>query len=95
LKKKKVSFGYEAIKLNYILEGTYTPDFYLPELNRIIEYKGHFRVEDKRKMAAVKKANPDLDLRFVFYKHDIRNEKWCKKRNIPYAVGKIPDEWLL
>ena len=67
LKKKKVRFVYEGLKLPYLIEGTYNPDYLLQDLNRIIEFKGHFRPYDKRKMVAVKKMHPDLDIRFVFY----------------------------
>ena len=94
LKKKRVPFGYEVIKIPYIIEGTYNPDFYLHKLNRVIEFKGHFRPEDKRKMRAVKTLHPDIDLRIVFYKLKKDNIKWCERHGFPWAIGAIPEEWL-
>ena len=60
-----VSFEYESTKVPYILQCNYTPDFLLPN-GVYLETKGHLTPEDRRKMVAVKKANPDLDIRFVF-----------------------------
>lgn len=94
LKKKKVKFEYEGIKLPYILKGTYNPDFFLKDLNRIIEFKGQFRPEDKRKMVAVKQQYPDLDIRIVFYSFNKKYIKWCEKYGFPYAIKDIPEEWL-
>lgn len=94
LKKKRVPFGYEVIKIPYIIEGTYNPDFLLTKQNRIIEFKGQFRPEDKRKMAAVKKMHPELDIRFVFYSYNKRNIKWCDKLGFPWAIRTIPEDWI-
>lgn len=59
------SFEYETLKLNYTVHAVYTPDFVLPN-GVIIEAKGYFKPEDRRKMLAVKKQHPDLDIRLVF-----------------------------
>lgn len=39
----KINFEYESVKLKYIDENrTYTPDFYLPDDNLLIEIKGYY-----------------------------------------------------
>ena len=45
-------------------------------------------------MAAVKKQHPDLDIRMVFYSRSKTNIRWAEKYGFPYAIGKIPEEWL-
>ena len=80
----------------------YTPDFCL--VNGVyLETKGQFTPEDRRKILAVKKDNPDVDVRMVFQapynKIDKRSKttyaKWCEKHDIPWcAFHSIPIEWL-
>ena len=96
LKHKKVKFKYESEKIPYLIAGHYIPDFILTTRRGklYIETKGHFRPEAKRKMAAVKKLNPQLDIRILFYSHSKSAIKWCIKHNFPYAIGEIPDDWL-
>jgi hypothetical protein len=60
-----VKYEYESTKVPYVLQCNYTPDFLLPN-GVYLETKGHLTDEDRRKMKAVKAANPDLDVRFVF-----------------------------
>ena len=94
LKKSKVDFGYETVKLPYVIYGTYNPDFYLAKKKIYIEAKGHFRPEAMRKMVAVKAAHPELDIRIVFYSKNKKYIKWAEKYGFPYAIGDIPKEWL-
>ena len=65
LELNEVPFEYETLKLSYTIEAQYSPDFILPN-GVILEAKGYFKPADRRKMLAVKKANPSLDIRFVF-----------------------------
>jgi hypothetical protein len=46
-------------------------------------------------MAAVKKCNPTLDIRFLFMRYKEADVRWCKKYGFPYAIGTMPDEWLV
>lgn len=94
LTKKKAKFEYETKRLPYVIEGYYVPDFILLDTDIYIEFKGHFRPEAKRKMVAVKKMHPNLDIRFVFYSYRKEYCKWCEKHGFPYAIGSIPNEWL-
>ena len=101
LRRSKVKFEYETIKLPYVLKKNYIPDFILD--NRIIiEAKGRLTVHDRTKMIAVKLNNPDLDIRFVFQKpfNKIRKNspttyaKWAEKNGFPWANERIPKQWL-
>lgn len=101
LKKAGMSFEYETLKVPYILEGTYNPDFILAN-GIIIEAKGVLDQACRRKMIAVKKQNPDLDVRFVFMRASnlvTKNSKttygmWAEKHGFPWADGLIPQEWF-
>lgn len=79
----------------------YTPDVVLP--NGIhVEIKGRFTGEARTKMIAVKKCNPDVDIRFLFQRddwctknHKMRYSEWCEKNGFDYAIGEvIPSEWI-
>lgn len=103
LKKRGVDFGYETVKIKWELieSKTYTPDFILPN-GIIIESKGRFVLDDRKKHLKVREQNPDLDIRFVFSnsRNKIRKGSkttyamWCEKNNFLYADKRIPDEWI-
>jgi len=103
LKDRGVDFGYETVKINWQLveNKTYTPDFILPN-GIIIESKGRFVPEDRKKHLKVREQNPKLDIRFVFSnsRNKIRKGSkttyamWCEKNNFLYADKRIPDEWI-
>jgi hypothetical protein len=76
LKRYGVKFEYEPVKLPYVLERTYCPDFRIG--NMYIEVKGKLDQDTRSKMAAVKKAHPDLDIRFVFMRADNKLSKGSK-----------------
>lgn len=102
--KKSIKLDYETKKLPYTLNKNYIPDFVITNNNKIIyiEVKGYLRPSDRTKAIAVKQANPDVDIRFVFSKDNKIHSKsktkysdWCKKNNFIFAVAdKIPDEWF-
>lgn len=96
LQKSKVKFSYESEKIPYLIAGHYIPDFILTtSTGKIyIETKGHFRPEAKRKMVAVKKLNPALDIRILFYSKNKSYIKWCERHGFPYAISDLPAEWL-
>lgn len=96
LKRAKASFKYESERIPYIIAGHYYPDFCIdtPTGRLYIEAKGYFRPEHKRKMVAVKKLNPHLDIRIVFYSERKDYIKWAIKNGFKYAIEKIPIEWL-
>lgn len=92
---------YEPIKLSYTLQKTYTPDFRLKN-GIIIEAKGRFDADMRRKMLAVKRGHPNLDIRFVFQnaqnklskKAKMRYWEWCDLHNYKWAEGSIPPAWF-
>lgn len=95
---------YEPEKLHYSFEGTYKPDFVLTFVDKhkmYIETKGYMDNDSRRKMASVRKANPNLDIRMVFSKDDhlrknlpMTYSKWAEKIGFPWAIKTIPEEWL-
>jgi hypothetical protein len=95
-------FEYETLKLNYTLSANYYPDFILPN-GVILEAKGYFKPEDRRKMLAVKKQHPDLDIRLVFQapyntltkKSSTTYAKWAEKNGFLWAASHdIPLDWF-
>jgi hypothetical protein len=100
LKSRGVKFTYETLELPYTLHGVYHPDFILDN-GIIVECKGFLDRESKRKMIAVRKQYPDLDIRFLFVESakkvpgtKMTHAKWAERNNYPYAEGEIPQEWL-
>ena len=98
-----VSFLYESEKLSYTIEHNYTPDFVLPNYT-YLEAKGYWAPEDRRKILAVKKSNPEVDLRMVFQspyntiskKSKTTYAQWCDRHDIPWSsYQNIPLEWLI
>ena len=101
LKQLKVEYEYESEYFPYVIEHKYIPDFRVGDV--YLEAKGYFKPADRRKMLAVKKANPDLDIRFVFQaphnKISKRSKttyaKWAEKHGFPWcAYYAIPISWL-
>lgn len=86
---------YETVKLNYTIAATYTPDFIDPVTKTIRETKGHFPPEDRRKMLAVRKANPDWTFVLVFQNPGARIAKgsktsyamWAEKHGFGWERG--------
>lgn len=106
LEAQKVAFTYETESVEYTQVRKYKPDFILkdptdPSRMLIIEAKGLFDSEDRRKHLDVQKQHPELDIRFVFYAdHKLRKgaksrySDWCQKNNFKYAIKSIPESWL-
>jgi hypothetical protein len=93
LREHDVGFKYEPERIRYVVPekvGQYTPDFKIE--NVFLETKGRFTSEDRKKMLAVFRSNPDLNLLMVFPKPSNTITKrskttygiWCDKNNIPW-----------
>jgi hypothetical protein len=103
LKDRGVEFEYEKLKVQWqLLENkTYTPDFKLPN-GIIIESKGRFVQDDRKKHLIIQDQHPFLDIRFVFSNSKAKLYKgakstygdWCNKHGFLYADKRIPEEWL-
>ena len=98
-----ISYEYESEKVSYTIQHHYTPDFVLPN-HTYLEAKGYWDAADRRKILAVKKDNPDMDLRMVFqapYNTISKKSKttyamWCEKHDIPWtSYHNIPLDWLI
>ena len=96
-----LSVEYEPFSLHYLVKGNYYPDFVLPN-GIIVEAKGYFDARARAKMVAVKKQNPELDIRFVFMNSKTKVRKgskmtygdWCERYGFPYADWMIPLQWF-
>lgn len=104
LQERKISFKYEIRKISYTvpkLHKYYTPDFFLPN-GIIVETKGRFTLEDRKKHLLIKNQHPELDIRLVFQNANGKIRKgspttyamWCEKNNFKWAHGTIPETWL-
>lgn len=96
LKKAKVTFSYEGLRIPYVIAGHYIPDFIIstPTGRVYVETKGYLRPEHKRKLIAVKRYNPQIDLRLLFYAERKQYVRWAERNGFRWAVGEIPKEWL-
>ena len=98
---RKIKFKYETLRVPYTSKHNYIPDFILPN-GIIIEAKGRFVSQDRRKHLLVKEQNPELDIRFVFSNSSSKLYKgsnttyatWCSKHNYLFSDKDIPKEWL-
>lgn len=104
LRDADIDAKYEEYQIPYEIPATshhYTPDFVLPN-GIIVETKGVFDVDDRKKHLLIKKQYPKLDIRFVFSSsktHIYKGSKttyadWCDKYGFKFADKWIPDKWL-
>jgi len=103
LKQNKKNFRYEDLKIEWkdLRYRTYTPDFILDN-GIIVETKGIFDNEDRRKHLAVREQHPELDIRLVFSNAKAKLYKgskttyamWCDKNGFLYSHRVIPPDWL-
>ena len=99
--KQAIPYLYEIQKFDYVTESRYTPDFFLKN-GVIIECKGFLKPSDRRKMIAVKKQHPELDIRFIFQRNNTITKQskttygdWADKHGFPWCVyPAIPQSWL-
>lgn len=107
LNKSGHSYAYEPKdgKIAYVKPETnhkYTPDFTFAGSSIIIETKGRFMTEDRKKHLLIKQQHPEYDIRFVFSnsKGKIRKGSkttyadWCNKHGFKWADKLIPKDWL-
>ena len=106
LKEKNIPCEYEKGKIEYewLENKTYVPDFFLLNNGIILEVKGRFVLEDRKKHLFIKKQKPELDIRFIFdnpkaklYKGGkMTNGSWCDKYKFKYSSLRegVPEEWI-
>jgi len=79
----------------------YYPDFRLHN-GLLIEAKGFFRLNDRRKHKRIREQHPELDIRIVFQNADTKISggsattyaQWCKRHGIRWAHRDIPIAWF-
>jgi hypothetical protein len=85
-------FSYESHKVPYVKEHRYLPDFTLHE-NLHVEVKGWMPAEERSKIRAIVRCNPELILVMVLVKPELLIHKtskttygaWCDKNGIPWV----------
>lgn len=100
----KFKIDYETEEIEYKLIKTYVPDFIITfkDGRKIyIEAKGYLRPENRAQLLAVKRDNPDMDIRIIFQVDNKLNKKarmrysdWATKNGFPFAIGVVPKEWF-
>ena len=96
---------YEECTLEYTVpekKHRYTPDFRLPN-GVLVEVKGRWTPEDRKKHLLVRAQHPDLDIRLVFSNPREKINKgstttyadYCERHGIIFAKGHVPSEWFL
>lgn len=99
LTHKKVKYKYEAVRLPYTIHYEYKPDFKIGDI--FIECKGVLDAIERRKLLAIKRCNPDIDLRIWFMRDNwitkakkSKYSDWAKKNGFPCHVGlTFPKHW--
>ena len=98
-----VTYEYESTRVPYTIQHHYYPDFVLPNYT-YLETKGYWDAADRRKILAVKKDNPDIDIRMIFQapfntiskRSKTTYAQWCERHGIPWcAFHTIPLDWLI
>ncbi len=104
LEFRKINFKYEKRTILYFKPSTkhkYTPDIELDN-GILIEIKGFFKREDRKKHLLVKEQEPKLDIRFIFGNSKNKIYKgsktsyadWCIKHGFKFADKIIPKAWI-
>jgi hypothetical protein len=68
----------------------------------LVETKGRWVIEDRKKHLLIKKQHPELDIRIVFQNAKTKIRKgskttygdYCDKHGIIWAEKNVPESWL-
>ena len=85
----KVKFGYETTQIKYIKPEThhkYTVDFTLPN-GILVETKGRWVLEDRKKHLLIKEQHPELDIRIVFQNPRGKLERVVKQHTPTFVIS--------
>ena len=108
LTKSGIKYRYEPYSLTYAVparDGKYNPDLEFGDAIQgcgfLVEIKGKFTSKDRTKHLGVRKANPGVEVRFLFQrdnwltsKHKKRYSDWCIDNGFEYFIGtSVPNEW--
>lgn len=105
--RRNFTWYYESESIYYVVparNAKYLPDFPIEMRDGRIWYletKGRFLPQDRRKHELLKEQKPDLDIRIFFMRDQpirkgskTKYSDWCRKRNIPFCVGVLNEEWF-
>lgn len=81
---------------------SYTPDWFFPETDVVMESKGKFDARARKVALAMQGQYPEVDYRILLQRDNWLSSKkhqrysdWLRKNEIPFAVGKFPPlEWV-
>lgn len=104
LESKGIAVMYEEWSIPYVVPASnhkYSPDIIIPN-GIIIEAKGLWESDDRKKHLLIKEQFPELDIRFVFSSSRTKLYKgsptsyaeFCEKHGIKFADKLIPIDWL-
>ena len=104
LESMGVKAKYESFSIPYVIPASnhkYTPDALLPN-GIIVEFKGLWESDDRKKHLLIREQFPNLDIRIVFSSSRSKIYKgsptsygeWSEKHGIKFADKLIPAEWL-
>lgn len=104
LERKGIKAQYEEWSIPYVVPASshrYTPDIILPN-GIIVETKGLWDSDDRKKHLLLREQFPELDIRLVFsssrsklYKGSPTSyAEFCEKHGIQFADKLIPVTWL-
>ena len=105
LEELNIDPKYEQTVIKYTVperQSKYTVDFTLPN-GILVETKGRWTTEDRKKHLLVKEQYPELDVRILFQSPKTKIRKGsktsyadlCDKHGIQWAEKKIPESWLI
>ena len=104
LEQQNIDPQYETTVVKYTVparDSKYTVDFTLPN-GILVETKGRWMPDDRKKHLLVKEQHPELDIRIVFQSAKSKLRKgskttyadYCDKHGIQWAEKIIPQAWI-
>jgi len=104
LEQQNINPQYETTIVKYTIparDSKYTVDFTLPN-GILVETKGRWMPDDRKKHLLVKEQHPELDIRIVFQSAKSKLRKgskttyadYCDKHGIQWAEKTIPQSWI-
>lgn len=104
LEQQNINPLYETTVVKYTIparDSKYTVDFTLPN-GILVETKGRWMPDDRKKHLLVKEQHPELDIRIVFQSAKSKLRKgskttyadYCNKHGIKWAEKTIPQSWI-
>ncbi len=106
LEENRIPYSYERGRIDYEWKESksYIPDFFLLDNGIILEVKGRFKIEDRKKHLFIRQQKPWIDIRFIFtnpkaklYKNGkMTNGTWCEKYKFKYCSIRegVPNDWI-